>query len=121
MEYSTRGNHITADLWGISPEVLNNLEQLLEWMEEAIAAAGATVLGDLSHQFRPHGVTALLLLSESHMSIHTYPEKGFIALDIYTCGDHVDPMKGIAYMADKLQPQHSLLKYIERGVDPSEW
>lgn len=116
MEYSTRGTHIRADFWGIDPKLLNNLSVLMDWMVQAIQDAGATVLGDCSHKFTPQGVTLLLLLSESHMSIHSYPEAGFAALDCYTCGDHVDPMLAIDHMLVQLQPTYTIIREEERGV-----
>lgn len=116
MEYSTRGQHFKADFWGVQFDALNDESQLLMLMQAAAELAGATVLGKLPHRFEPHGVTAILLLSESHMSIHTYPEAGFCAIDCYTCGGHVDPATAIGFMADHLEPLHVQVTADERGV-----
>jgi S-adenosylmethionine decarboxylase len=115
MSYSTRGKHITVDLWGVDPAVLDSVD-LIFTMYKAAARAGATVLKSLSYQFEPQGLTAVLLLSESHMSIHTYPEKGFCAIDVYTCGDHVDPLAAIEVMGEALRPTYKQFHTIERGV-----
>ncbi|WP_317981048.1 adenosylmethionine decarboxylase, partial [Paenibacillus glycanilyticus] len=90
MEYSTFGRHVAVDTWGVDFDLLNNAEFLQAQMVEAAEACGATVLSVQSKQFEPQGATVLVLLSESHLSIHTYPEKGFAALDCYTCGETVD-------------------------------
>ena len=91
MEYSTFGRHVAVDTWGVDFDLFNNAEWLQSQMVEAAEACGATVLSVQARQFEPQGATVLVLLSESHLSIHTYPEKGFAAIDCYTCGETVDP------------------------------
>jgi S-adenosylmethionine decarboxylase len=115
-EYQTRGQHVIADLWGVEPELLNDAEALMALMNDAVALAGATVLKYQEHSFEPQGVTALLLLSESHMSVHTYPERGFVAFDCYTCGNHVDPQIAIDHVIKHLEPVHIQRGAMERGV-----
>lgn len=85
-------------------------------MVEAAEACGATVLSVQSKQFEPQGATVLVLLSESHLSIHTYPEKGFAALDCYTCGETVDPQLAIDYMLSVLKPTTAHAKKLVRGM-----
>ena len=74
-------------------------------MVEAAEVCGATVLSVQSKQFEPQGATVLVMLSESHLSIHTYPERGFAALDCYTCGETVDPQLAIDFMVSVLKPE----------------
>lgn len=81
------GVHIIADITQCVPEKLNDEDELVEMLRRAANTCGATLLGVQSHKFHPQGVTAVVMLAESHMSIHTWPEKGECALDIYTCGD----------------------------------
>jgi S-adenosylmethionine decarboxylase len=99
--YEAAGRHVTVDGRCADPALLNDASALLGVMTDAVTAAGATVLGELAHAFSPQGVTALLLLSESHASIHTYPEIGAYMADIFTCGD-VDPVPAARAIAAAL-------------------
>lgn len=116
MEYSTFGRHVAVDTWGVDFNLLNSAEFLQSHMVEAAEACGATVLSVQSKQFEPQGATVLVLLSESHLSIHTYPERGFAALDCYTCGDTVDPQLAIDYMLAVLKPEKAYAKKLVRGM-----
>lgn len=118
MSYSTFGRHVAMDTWGISFDVLNDLQKLKNYLQQAAIACGATVLSVQAQKFEPQGVTVLVMLSESHLSIHTYPEKGFAALDCYTCGNTVDPMVAITYMLEVLRPSQSFPKVLHRGDGP---
>ncbi|MDB4867433.1 MAG: adenosylmethionine decarboxylase [Cohnella sp.] len=116
MEYSTFGRHVAVDTWGVSFNMLNNAELLQSHMVEAAEACGATVLSVQAKQFEPQGATVLVLLSESHLSIHTYPEKGFAAIDCYTCGETVDPQAAIDYLVSVLKPDRTYAKKLVRGL-----
>lgn len=116
MEYSTFGRHVAVDTWGVDFDLLNDAEWLQAQMVEAAEASGATVLSVQSKQFEPQGATVLVLLSESHLSIHTYPEKGFAAIDCYTCGETVDPQTAIDYMVSILKPENVHAKKLIRGL-----
>ena len=116
MEYSTFGRHVAVDTWGVNFDLINNAEWLQAQMIEAAEACGATVLSVQAKQFEPQGATVLVLLSESHLSIHTYPERGFAALDCYTCGDTVDSQVAIDHMIAVLNPEKVFAKKLIRGV-----
>ncbi|MCR8995741.1 adenosylmethionine decarboxylase [Brevibacillus laterosporus] len=116
MEYSTFGRHVAIDTWGVQFDLLNDADFLKKQMVEAAEACGATVLSVQSKQFAPQGATVLVLLSESHLSIHTYPERGFAALDCYTCGETVDPQVAIDYMVSVLKPEKVFAKKLIRGL-----
>lgn len=116
MEYSTFGRHVAVDTWGADFDKLNSAEWLQAQMVEAAEVCGATVLSVQSKQFEPQGATVLVLLSESHISIHTYPEKGFAALDCYTCGETVDPQAAIDYLVSVLKPERTYAKKLIRGI-----
>jgi S-adenosylmethionine decarboxylase len=116
MEYSTFGRHVAVDAWGVDFNTLNDSELLQSHMIEAAEACGATVLSVQAKQFEPQGATVLVMLSESHLSIHTYPEKGFAAIDCYTCGETVDPQAAIDYLVGVLKPERTYAKKLIRGV-----
>jgi len=116
MEYSTFGRHVAVDTWGVAFDKLNNAEWLQSQLVEAAEASGACVLSVQSKQFEPQGATVLVLLSESPLSIHTYPEKGLPGFDCYTCGETVDPQVAIGYLVEGLQPEKAHAKKLIRGV-----
>jgi S-adenosylmethionine decarboxylase len=120
MEYSTFGRHIALDTWGVDFDLLNKADKLQQYLVEAAEACGATVLSVQSKQFEPQGATVLVLLSESHLSIHTYPEKGFAALDCYTCGEHINPEIAIQYLVDILKPAQIYTRQLIRGTGEIE-
>lgn len=120
MEYSTFGRHVAVDAWGIDYEVLNNAGLLEAHLVEAAEACGATILSIQSRQFEPQGATVLVMLSESHLSIHTYPERGFAAIDCYTCGELVDPQLAIDYLVSVLNPEQTYAKKLIRGMGELE-
>jgi S-adenosylmethionine decarboxylase len=116
LEYKTFGRHVLADVWGVDFNKINDIEFLKEHMYEAAEKSGATILAMNYEVFIPHGVTILILLSESHLSIHTYPEKGFAAIDGYTCGEDVDPEVAVDYLLSILEPERIYSSKIIRGT-----
>jgi S-adenosylmethionine decarboxylase len=86
---------------------------LIDLLENAAAASGATVVQTISKKFEPQGVTVICLLSESHISIHTWPEEGKAAVDVYTCGD-CNPKIGCDVIIQQLYATNHTLSYIER-------
>lgn len=120
MEYSTYGRHVAMDAWGVDFDLLNDAQLLEKHMKVAAKKCGATVLSTQARIFKPQGATVLVLLSESHLSIHTYPEKGYAALDCYTCGHEVDPLVAIRCMMDVLKPTQTFEKVMRRGDGPIE-
>jgi S-adenosylmethionine decarboxylase len=120
MEFSTFGRHVAVDAWGVDFDLLNDPKFLEDMMVQAAEKCGATVLSTQSKQFEPQGATVLVLLSESHISIHTYPERGFAALDCYTCGETVDPQIAMDFMISVLKPEAAYPKVLKRGVGEIE-
>lgn len=116
VSYQTFGRHIILDAWGIDFDKINDIDFLKYHMEEAAKACGATVLSVEGFAFDPYGATVMVVLSESHLSIHTYPEKGYAAIDGYTCGVTFDPEDAIAYLIKILMPVSVYQKRIVRGT-----
>jgi S-adenosylmethionine decarboxylase len=113
------GRHILADFHGVAPSLLNNAKELEERIRQAALHAGATVLSCHFHHFGDGlGVTGVAVLAESHISIHTWPELEFAALDVFMCGK-LDPNLATEYMVQQLQPREHQIKCIERGIKSS--
>lgn len=85
-------------------------------MRAGAEAARATILGEHFHKFSPAGVSGMLFLAESHLSLHTWPECGYAAMDIYTCGQHAAPHNAIRVLAEALEAQHVEIVEMQRGV-----
>lgn len=89
------GRHILAEFYGCNSNILNNAELIEKLMTDAAVACGATVVEKKFHMFSPYGVSGVVIISESHLAIHTWPEFGYAAVDLFTCGETCDPV--IAY------------------------
>ena len=100
------GRHAIFELYDCSEELLDNEQYIVDSMIEVARELGATVLSSSSYKFTPQGVTAILLLSESHISIHTWPEKRLATCDIFTCGTCV-PENGIAIFKTKFKAEET--------------
>lgn len=112
----TTGTHCMVELYGCPPELLNDENAIKLALREAVDEGFADLLDEVSHQFTPQGVTALGLLSESHISIHTWPEHGYAAADVFTCGQRAKAEKACRYLVDALQAdRHEFIKLI-RGT-----
>lgn len=108
------GVHILIDGEHCDEQLLDNATALLALLRRAVEMAGATVLCDMVHRFEPQGVTLALVLSESHATIHTYPEHGRYMADIFTCGD-VDALRGARWFCEQVGGTASI-KIAPRGI-----
>ena len=109
------GLHVLADLHGIAPALLTDAARIDALLRAAALAAGARILHSHFHTFGPGmGVTGVLLLAESHISIHTWPEVGFAAADIFMCGD-AQPQLALELIEAGLRPQSRSVRTVERG------
>ncbi len=84
------GKHLILELYGCASETLNHKEIIESVMVDAAVKAGAEVIHPYFHQFSPHGISGMVIIAESHLSIHTWPEYGYAAVDVFVCGDNVD-------------------------------
>jgi len=110
------GRHMLLELYGCDEQVINNLGLLKDILLEAASNCGATVLSDFFHRFSPHGLSGVVTIAESHLFIHTWPEHGFAAVDIFTCGNKVQPQKAIQVIIEKLKPKNHSAIEIQRGI-----
>lgn len=109
------GTHIISDMWGCDFD--DSAEKLTTFLINAAHASNSRILDISSHQFEPSGSTALLLLAESHISAHSWPEYDYIAIDIFTCGKNMQPELAIDYLEKALKPKRIETKKIVRGYD----
>lgn len=110
------GKHVVLDMVGVGTDILKDETLLVDLLKSACVYAGAEVIGVQSHNFDGEGgVTAVLLLSESHASVHTWPEEKFASFDFYTCGDS-DPMKASDIIIEALRPAYHNVKLITRQM-----
>ncbi len=108
------GRHCIYELQGGDPNLLDDEGFIKEAMTQAADASGATLLDMVSHKFEPQGVTAVALLSESHLSIHTWPEHGYAAIDAFTCGDHTNPEAACRSLRESLKATAGSMKLLSR-------
>ncbi|HIQ31534.1 MAG TPA: S-adenosylmethionine decarboxylase [Aquifex aeolicus] len=110
------GLHILADLHGVRAELIDRVEDVRSLLETAVETAGLTKISSHYYQFQPHGATGVILLAESHISIHTWPEHGLATVDVYTCGDPVKAYRAMDYIIGKLKPTRVDKQVHERGL-----
>ncbi|MGI6318639.1 MAG: S-adenosylmethionine decarboxylase proenzyme [Firmicutes bacterium] len=110
------GRHVLAEFYGCSPEVLNDTEKIEKMMVDAALEAGAEVKEVIFHQFSPQGVSGVVVISESHLAVHTWPEFGYAAVDVFTCGSTVDPWVSCYYLKKHLVSERMAAKEIKRGI-----
>lgn len=110
------GTHCILELHGCPFELLDGESFVRDALADASRQGMSTLLNLTSHRFAPHGVTALALLAESHISAHTWPEHGYVALDVFTCGEKARPMDACAFLVERFQASEYALKELPRGA-----
>lgn len=116
----TLGRHILAEFYDCDPNVLNNVTMIEDNMVEAARVAGATIVQKNFHHFSPYGVSGVVVIAESHLAIHTWPEYGYAAIDLFTCGDSVDPMISYNHLKEHLCSKTAFYSELQRGMLSSE-
>ncbi len=109
------GRHLIVEFTNCDRELLDNTELLETHMKEAVRRSGATIVQSVFHRYNPHGVSGVVVIAESHLSIHTWPEYDYAAVDFFTCGESVDPHRAFEYMRDALGAQ-SFVTELKRGI-----
>lgn len=110
------GKHLILDLYGCDPELLDDYEYLRTTLCQAVEQTEATIIDRVSHKFEPQGVTVLLLLAESHASIHTWPTEGYAAVDIYTCNAQNPVQNIVNHLVVKLKSTNYHMTSLDRIV-----
>jgi S-adenosylmethionine decarboxylase len=110
----TVGKHCILELYACDCAKLDDEDFVRAALSNAALRAGATLLNLISHHFQPHGVTGLALLAESHISFHSWPESGYAAVDVFTCGDHTMPESACRVLVEEFGSRHHQLRSFRR-------
>jgi S-adenosylmethionine decarboxylase len=110
------GCHVLVDAWECPPALLNDLDLIREALVEAVKAGGATLIDLCSHQFSPQGITATATLAESHIAVHTWPEHGYFAADLFFCGSG-DPYRAVETLRLRLRAGEVRTRELKRGFE----
>lgn len=109
------GKALSVELYNCNRDILNDVALVEQYLQEAALEAKATIVETVFHLFSPYGVSGVVVISESHLAIHTWPEYGYAAIDIFTCGTTVDPWVACHYLKDRFQAVSYEAYEIRRG------
>ena len=110
------GQQLIVELYGCDRTLLDDPSRLEQILTESIRRSGGTIIRPCFHQFSPHGVTGVVVIAESHVSIHTWPEFGYCALDVFTCGTQVQTDQIFEYVRSELRAQETSVMEVKRGT-----
>ncbi|WP_040229130.1 adenosylmethionine decarboxylase [Bhargavaea cecembensis] len=113
----TMGRHVIAELWECDFDKLNDMPFIEQTFVDAALRSGAEVREVAFHKFAPQGVSGVVIISESHLTIHSFPEHGYASIDVYTCGD-LDPTVAARYIAEALGAKSRQMAELPRGMGP---
>jgi len=109
------GRHIIVEYYDCTPEILNDVVRIEKSMEKAAEEAGATIINSTFHHFSPYGVSGVVVIQESHLAIHTWPEFGYASVDLFTCGDTVNPWVSYQMLKEAFHAGHGSAVELSRG------
>ncbi len=109
------GSHFIIELINCSPDRLKKVKDVKQIMGEVVQKSKSTVVRSSFHQFQPEGVTGMILIRESHFAIHTWPEESYVAADIFTCGQEMDPYIAMEVMEERFEAKEVRYQVIRRG------
>ncbi|WP_138415373.1 adenosylmethionine decarboxylase [Aquibacillus sediminis] len=112
----TMGRHVLAEMWDCNIEKLNDMDLIEKVFVNAALKAGAEIREVTFHKFAPFGVSGVVIISESHLTIHSFPEHGYASIDVYTCGDIIDPHIAADFIAQSLESKSCEKVEIPRGM-----
>ena len=110
------GTQLLLELNHCDRDLLNDLSYVRSTLTRAAKAVGATIIGESFHKFSPHGVTGVLAIAESHICIHTWPEYGYAAVDVFTCGEGFDPERAAGLLIEGFRSQSPSQTIVKRGA-----
>ncbi|MBI5678759.1 MAG: adenosylmethionine decarboxylase [Planctomycetes bacterium] len=112
---TTLGKHIILEMWGCCKDTIDNVEVVKEILVKATESVKATLVDVVCHRFSPYGVTGVAILAESHIAVHTWPEHGYAAADIFICGSTINPRNAASYMAEAFYAKETSFLELKRG------
>lgn len=110
------GRHILLELRECETKILDDIEAVKEALMEAARRSGATIVEACFHRFNPFGISGVVIIAESHLSVHTWPEYGYAACDIFTCGTQLKPETATEYLIERFQSKSPQMVEISRGI-----
>jgi S-adenosylmethionine decarboxylase proenzyme len=108
------GFHTIADYSGCSAAILNNLDSITNILIQAAQISGSTIVKTDFHHFSPHGISGVVIIQESHITIHTWPEHGFAAVDFFSCNDSLKVTEALEFITKELEAKHKTIHTINR-------
>lgn len=110
------GRHLLLELKDCNEEVLDDIDFIKDCLNEAAVRCGAAVVGESFYHFLPQGISGIVNIAESHISIHTWPEYKYAALDVFTCGEDVNPEEAAQFITEKLEAKNHSSIELRRGI-----
>ena len=109
------GRHILAEFFNCDPQIINDVEKVEQYMKRAAIECGAAIVNSVFHTFNPHGISGVVVIAESHLAIHTWPEYSYAAVDVFTCGNSVDPWIATRTLQEYLRAESIKSIELNRG------
>jgi len=110
------GHHLIVELYDCDTAAINSARTVETSLLKAVDISGATLVRSVIHEFNPHGISGVIVIEESHFSVHTWPEYGYCALDIFTCGSEIDHMSALQYLKETFSAKSISVNEIKRGM-----
>ncbi|WP_330648089.1 adenosylmethionine decarboxylase [Metaclostridioides mangenotii] len=116
MKLKQLGKHLLIEYYECDSKILKNTSLIEKYMIESAKVAQATIVESVFHTFSPWGVSGVIVIEESHLAIHTWPEYGYAAVDLFTCGNTIKPFTAFKFLEEKLKAERYDLTEISRGI-----
>ncbi len=110
------GTHLLIELRDCNPDILRSIEKVKKILVSAAKEAKASIIDISFHEFNPFGISGIVVIAESHLSIHTWPEYSYAAVDIFTCGDVIQPELAVSYLVKKFECKNPSIVEMKRGI-----
>lgn len=110
------GTHLLVELKDCNPEILRSIEKVKDLMVSAAKEARATIIDISFREFQPFGISGVVVIAESHLTIHTWPEYGYAAVDIFTCGETLRPEIAASYLVKQFECKNPSIVELKRGI-----